>query len=68
MNREVHARFCERLGVKFPGPTHHQSDRPLWRTHVKGWESTGWCLDCESYAIQELADSKDGDSRIRVET
>ena len=21
MNREVHARICERLGVKFPGPT-----------------------------------------------
>jgi hypothetical protein len=21
MNREVHVRFCERLGVKFPGPT-----------------------------------------------
>src|SRR5215831_4618456 len=28
MNREVHVRFCERLGVKFPGPTrqgcHHR--------------------------------------------
>jgi hypothetical protein len=23
MNREVHVRFCERLGVKFPGPTRH---------------------------------------------
>ena len=21
VNREVHARFCEGLGVKFPGPT-----------------------------------------------
>jgi hypothetical protein len=21
MNREVHVRFCERLGVQFPGPT-----------------------------------------------
>jgi hypothetical protein len=21
MNREVHVRICERLGVKFPGPT-----------------------------------------------
>src|SRR5713101_7473652 len=23
MNREVHVRICERLGVKFPGPTRH---------------------------------------------
>jgi hypothetical protein len=23
MNREVQVRFCERLGVKFPGPTRH---------------------------------------------
>jgi hypothetical protein len=29
MNREVHVRFCERLGVKFPGPT-----RP-WATLAK---------------------------------
>jgi hypothetical protein len=24
VNREVYARFCERLGVKFPGPTRRQ--------------------------------------------
>jgi hypothetical protein len=24
MNREVHVRICERLGVKCPGPTRHQ--------------------------------------------
>ena len=24
MNREVHVRICEGLGVKFPGPTRHQ--------------------------------------------
>jgi len=30
MNREVHVRFCERLGVKFPGPT-----RP-WKMMVTG--------------------------------
>jgi hypothetical protein len=23
MNREVHVRICEGLGVKFPGPTRH---------------------------------------------
>ena len=27
MNREVHVRFCERLGVKFPGPTRRVSRR-----------------------------------------
>jgi hypothetical protein len=33
MNREVHVRICERLGVKFPRPTRHQQapyvDGPL---------------------------------------
>jgi hypothetical protein len=24
MNREVHVRFCERLGVQFQGPTRHE--------------------------------------------
>jgi hypothetical protein len=24
MNREVHVRICERLGVRFPGPTRHE--------------------------------------------
>jgi plastocyanin len=28
MNREVQVRFCERLGVKFPGPTRHVSVPP----------------------------------------
>src|SRR5215470_1006397 len=27
MNREVHVRICERLGVKFPGPTRHKETR-----------------------------------------
>jgi transposase len=25
VNREVPARFCERLGVQFPRPTHHRT-------------------------------------------
>ena len=25
VNREIYARFCERLGVKFPGPTRRRS-------------------------------------------
>ena len=32
MTRECHVRFCERLGVQFPGPTRHSrrfgADRP----------------------------------------
>src|SRR6516164_9776433 len=33
MNREVHVRICERLGVKFPGPTRHsrRSLLTLWQ-------------------------------------
>jgi hypothetical protein len=27
VNREVYARFCERLGVKFPGPTRQPAVR-----------------------------------------
>ena len=30
MNREVHVRFCEGLGVKFPGPT-----RQLWKSPTR---------------------------------
>src|SRR5258705_6398148 len=33
MTRECQVRFCERLGVKFPGPT-RQKQRPLWAPHV----------------------------------
>src|ERR1700680_3622504 len=29
VNREIYARFCERLGVKFPGPT-----RRCWATGI----------------------------------
>ena len=28
MNREVQVRFCERLGVQFPGPTRHNRHSP----------------------------------------
>ena len=28
MNREVHVRICEGLGVKFPGPTRHSRHWP----------------------------------------
>ena len=29
MTREYQVRICERLGVKFPGPTRHNPDRLL---------------------------------------
>src|SRR5258708_4102783 len=35
MNREVHVRICERLGVKFPGPTRHQ-EPPRFVTGATG--------------------------------
>ncbi len=42
MNREVHVRFCEGLGVKFPGPTRPNAVRMALilnfrRTHVSLW-------------------------------
>ena len=30
VNREIYARFCERLRGKFPRSTHHQSGFALW--------------------------------------
>ena len=30
MTRECHVRFCERLGVKVPRPTYHQTGFALW--------------------------------------
>src|SRR5207247_6178607 len=37
MNREVHVRFCEGLGVQFPGPTRNWRDELLFvlRQHVE---------------------------------
>ena len=29
MNREVHVRICERLGVKFPGATRQHGDKDM---------------------------------------
>ena len=34
VNREVQARFCERLGVKFPGATRPEAD--IWMHHLSG--------------------------------
>ena len=39
MNREVHVRICERLGVKFPGPT--RQIRPLRGAAEDGRSTSG---------------------------
>ncbi len=39
MMREYHVRFCERLGVKFPGPTRHKATRWGTPSHVRLYES-----------------------------
>jgi hypothetical protein len=35
MNREVHVRICEGLGVKFPGPTRQKRPKLPWLPAVK---------------------------------
>lgn len=30
VNREIYARFCERRGVRLPGPTRHRDGFVLW--------------------------------------
>jgi len=35
MNREVHVRICERLGVKFPGPTRQKRPKLPWLPAAK---------------------------------
>src|SRR6516162_5566961 len=36
VSRETHARICERLGVKFPGPTRHVRGECPWSRHDRG--------------------------------
>jgi retron-type reverse transcriptase len=43
MSREVHVRFCESLGVQFPGATHPYGFRPGRSQHQ--------ALDALSYAL-----------------
>jgi hypothetical protein len=35
VNREIYARFCEGLGVKFPGPTRQQDGFALWSKRLE---------------------------------
>src|SRR5262245_59284416 len=35
MTRECHVRICERLGVRFPGPTRPLQTSPSYRPHVR---------------------------------
>jgi hypothetical protein len=57
MNREVHVRFCEGLGVKFPGPT--RQIRPL-----RGAAENGRCTSSREGLA--LAASHRGPNRVRM--
>ena len=35
VRRESHVRFCERLGVKFPGPTRHRDGFAVWSKRLE---------------------------------
>ena len=35
MTRECHVPFCERLGVRFPGPTRHTDGFALWAKRLE---------------------------------
>jgi transposase len=35
MKRELHVRFCERLGVQLPGSTHHRSGFCVWTKRLE---------------------------------
>lgn len=50
VNREVHAPFCERLGVQFPRPTCHQLH---WLLDV-GFGEDG-CMNRKDHAPQNLS-------------
>src|SRR5215472_578922 len=43
MMREYHVRICERLGVKFPGPTRHQETRRPRNLRGRFTSVTGPC-------------------------
>lgn len=42
MNREVHARFCERPRGQFPRPTHHKNGFVVWYKVIEGKERFHW--------------------------
>ena len=58
MTRECHVRFCERLGVRLPRPTHHHSSSTgvLLRSQrlVAGLELSGELGDPVGYRFQFL--------------
>jgi hypothetical protein len=49
MMREYPVRFCERLGVKFPGPTRHPKTNWLGPAHSRFSSNCG--LTCGRYPI-----------------
>src|SRR5213078_712751 len=46
MNREVHVRFCEGLGVQFPGPTREKIPQDL---PLEEWKSLKGALESECH-------------------
>ena len=43
MNREIHVRICERLGVQFPGPTRRSAgDRGPYADQIAITQVIGW--------------------------
>jgi hypothetical protein len=45
VNREIYARFREKLGVKFPGPTRHHDGFAVWAKRLEeGSFATGAVL------------------------
>jgi len=55
MNREVHVRFCEGLGVKFPRPT-----RPYWQAK----EINRVILECDPIGMHLFTKQETGDLKI----
>jgi hypothetical protein len=56
MMREYQVRFCERLGVKFPGPTRPQRPKPMQRACPRGTRQVS-LLECAPEAGQvEVSD------------
>src|SRR5215471_3320031 len=51
MNREVHVRFCEGLGVKFPGPTRPERRFAAMPQSFRNRRSTGLTAEVAKTAL-----------------
>ena len=48
MNREIHVRFWEGLGVRFPRATHCAQKRETWKLHARHCVAPAWPLQEQS--------------------